>query len=152
MRTEQFFQLASSSREPGTFLSQPVVNPKGHTFSSSGANPSEFVRKLNAVISLRFGREIDNQVRNPNEPCMYPHQFFQNSSFSSSPSSSPETSSSSKLENATDGVLNDSDTPPSLESPSKKEESIEKASFDSVKPPIDSSTEKVHMPLPLFSP
>jgi len=49
------------------------VNPKGHASSSSGANPSESVREVNAVISLRSDREIDNQVRNPNEPCRYPH-------------------------------------------------------------------------------
>ena len=78
MMTEQFSQLASSSREPGTFPSQPKVNPKGHA-SSSSANPNEPVRKVNAVISLHSGREVDNQVRNPNEPCRYPHQFFQNS-------------------------------------------------------------------------
>jgi len=52
MMTEQFFQLASSSREPGTFSSQPKVNPKGHTSSSSSANPSESMRKVNAVIPL----------------------------------------------------------------------------------------------------
>jgi len=109
---------------------------------------------VNAVISLRSGQEIDNQVRNPNEPCRYPHQFFQNSSSSSSSpsfsSSSLETGSSSKPEDATDGVLNDSDTSPFLESHSKKEESKEKAFSDSVKPPIDSSTEKIRLPLPLF--
>jgi len=76
MVIKQFFQLASSSRESGTFSSQPEVNPKGHASSSSGGNPSEPVRKVNAVISLCSGREIDNQVRNPNEPCRYPHQFF----------------------------------------------------------------------------
>ena len=59
MMTEQFSKLASSSREPGTFPSHPEVNPKGHTSSSSG-NPSESVRKVNSVISLRSGREIDN--------------------------------------------------------------------------------------------
>jgi len=53
--TEQFFILASSSRESGTFPSQPEVNPKGHASSSSTANPSESVRKVNAVISLRSG-------------------------------------------------------------------------------------------------
>jgi len=151
MMTEHFFQLASSSRESGTFPSQPEVNPKGHTSSSSGANTNESMRKVNAVISLQFGREIDNQVRNFNEPCMYPHQFFQNSYSSSSPSSSPETGLSHKPGDATDSVLNDSNTPPSLESFSKKEEPKEKASFDSVKPPKDSSIEKVHMPLPPFS-
>jgi len=59
MMTEQLFQLASSSRGPATFLSQPEVNPKGHA-SSSSSNPSEPVRKVNAVISLRSGQEIDN--------------------------------------------------------------------------------------------
>ena len=128
------------------------MNPKGHASSSSRANPRESVRKVNAVISLRSGTEIDNQVRNPNEPCMYPHQFFHNSYSYSSPSSSSslETGSSSKPEDATDGVLNDSNPPPSLESPSKKEKLEEKDSSDSVKPPIDSSTEKVQMPLPPF--
>jgi len=75
MMTKPFSQLASSSRKLGTFLSQPKVNPKGHTSSSSG-NPNEPVKKLNAVTSLHSGREVDNQVRNPNEPCKYPHQFF----------------------------------------------------------------------------
>ena len=60
MMTEQFFQLASSSKESGTFSSQPEVNPKGHTSSSSTANPSESVRKVNAVISFQSSREIDN--------------------------------------------------------------------------------------------
>jgi len=130
------------------------VNPKGHASCSSG-NANELVRKVNTVISFRSGREIDNQVRSPNEPCRYPQQFFENSS-SSLP---PETGSSSEPEDATDGILNDSDTPPSLESPSKKDESKEKDSSNSVdtSPPKDpsssspSSTEKVHMPLPPFS-
>jgi len=91
MMTEQFSQLTSSFREPGTSPSQPEVNPKGHASPFSG-NPSEPVRKVNTVISLCSGREVDNQVRNPNEPCRYPHKFFQNSSSSSS----PETSSSSQ--------------------------------------------------------
>jgi len=52
MMIEQFSQLASSSRELGTFPSQPELNPKGHAPSSSSANPSEPVRKVNVVISL----------------------------------------------------------------------------------------------------
>jgi len=71
--SEQFFQSASYSKELGTFLSQPHMNPKGHTSSSSGTNPSKSVRKMNVVISLRFSQEIDNQVRNPNEHYMYTH-------------------------------------------------------------------------------
>jgi len=53
MMTEQFSELASSSKKLGTFLSQPEVNPKGHTSPSSG-NPSEPVRKVNVVISLHL--------------------------------------------------------------------------------------------------
>jgi len=100
MMTEQFSQLASSSREPGTFPSQPEVNPKGHTFSSSG-NANEPARKVNAITTLHSGREVDNQVRNPNEPCRYPHQFFQNSS----PSSTPETGPSNQSGDTLDSVL-----------------------------------------------
>jgi len=75
------------------------VNPKDHASPSSG-NPNEPVRKVNAVISFHSSREIDNQVRNPNEPYMYPYQFFQNSF----PSSTPETGPSSQSGDTTDGV------------------------------------------------
>jgi len=54
MITKQFSQSASSSREPGTFPSQPKVNPKGHASPSSG-NPNEPMRKVNTVISLCRG-------------------------------------------------------------------------------------------------
>ena len=60
MIIEQFFQLASSSKEPDAFPSQLEVKSKGHASSSSGTNPSEPIRKVNAVIFLRYGREIDN--------------------------------------------------------------------------------------------
>jgi len=105
MMTKQFSPLASPSKEPCNFPSQPEVNLKGDT--SSSGNPSEPVRKLNIVISLRYSREIDNQVRNPNETCRYPHQFFQNSASSSS--SPPETGSYSEPGDATEGVPDDSD-------------------------------------------
>jgi len=87
-------------------------------------------------------------VRNPNEPCWCPYQFFQNSS-----SSSPlETGSSSQSGDATDGVPNDSDSPSPPASPSKKDELKEKdssvnSSKDSSSP---SSSEKIHIPLPPF--
>ena len=71
MMIDQFSQSALSSREPGTFPSQPEVNLKGYACSSFG-NPNEPVRKVNATVSLRSGREIDNQVRSPNEACRYP--------------------------------------------------------------------------------
>jgi len=150
--TEQFSQLASSFRESGTFPCQLEVNPKGDPSSSSG-NRSESLRKVNVLRSLRSSREIDNQVRNSNKPCRYPHQFFQNSS----PSFPPETGSSSQSGDATDGVPNASDNPSPLESPSKKEKPKEKDSSDSVSslPSMESSShsssEKIQMPLPLFS-
>ena len=78
MMTEQFFQLASSSREPGTFTSQPEVNLKGLiSYPSSGPTSSENVRKKNAIISLRSSQKIDDQVRNSKEPYKFPHSFFQ---------------------------------------------------------------------------
>jgi len=128
------------------------VNPKGHTSSYSG-NPSESMRKVNAAISLRSGREIDNQVRSPNEPCRYPHQFFEKSSSFFSP-----TGSSSESGDATDGVPNDSDTfHHSPESSSKKDELEKKDTSKSVDPSPSkghssspSSSEKVHMPFPPF--
>ena len=93
-------------------------------------------------------------MRNPNEPCIYPHQFFQNSS-SSLPSSSPETGPSGKLGDTTDGVLNNSGTPLPSKSPSDKEELKEKDFSISVDPsPLKDSSisfvEKVHKPLPRF--
>ena len=93
------------------------MNSKRHASSSSG-NPNEPVRKVNAVISLRFGREVDNQVRNPNKLCRYPHQFFQNSSSAST----PETGPSSQSRDTTDGIPTASDSLPSPKSPSKEEE------------------------------
>ena len=145
--TEQFFQLALSSRKSGTFPSQPEVNPKVHASSSSG-NLYEPVRKVNAIVSFRSDRGVDNQVRNPNEPCRYPHQFFQNSS----PSSTPDTGPSSQSGHTPDGVLNTSDSPPSPKSPSKEEKLQEKDSSGSASSsPSKSSSplsfEKIQMPL-----
>ena len=90
------------------------MNPKDHASSSSG-NPNEPVRKVNAVISLCSGRELDTQMKNPNEPCRFPHQFFQNSSVASP----QETGSSSQSGDTTDCVPNASDSPSSPKSPSK---------------------------------
>ena len=125
------------------------MNLKGQASRSSG-NPNEPVRKVNAVISLRSGREIHNQVRSPNEPCRYPHQFFERSSSSSSP---PETGSSSNSRDATDGVSGDSDSRPLIESLSKDEELKKKDFSESVDPSpskgpsscSSSPSERVHM-------
>ena len=54
MMTEQFVQLTSSSGKPGTFPSQPELNPKGHA-SSSSSNHSEPMTKVNALITLCSG-------------------------------------------------------------------------------------------------
>ena len=57
--TKQFSQTAIANREKGTFPSQPETNPKGKI--SSGSTPDTF-RKVNAIITLRSGKEIDNHV------------------------------------------------------------------------------------------
>ena len=51
LMTEQFYQLASSSREPDTFSNQPVVNSKGLP-SSSGPPSNDNVRKLMQLYIL----------------------------------------------------------------------------------------------------
>ena len=56
------------------------------------------------------GRKVDNQVRNPNEPCRFPHYFFQNSSLFSPPKTGP----SSQLGDTPNGAPNASDTLPLL--------------------------------------
>jgi len=115
MMTEQFFQLASSSRELGTFPSQPDVNPKGLVSSpSTGPSSSKNVRKIITTISFRSYQEIDNQVGNSKEPCKFSHNFFQNSS----PSSPLVTGSG----DTTYGVLGDSQNDYPLNSSLDQEE------------------------------
>ena len=80
------------------------MKPKGLSSSSSGPRPNDNVRKINAVISLRPGREIDNQVENFKEPSKFPHNFFQNFA----PSPSPKTGSSNNSGDTTNGVPIDS--------------------------------------------
>ena len=53
--TRQFFQSASSTRDSGTCSSPLEVNPKSYASSSFRINPSEVMRKINAIISLRSG-------------------------------------------------------------------------------------------------
>nr|ABD63180.1 F7F22.15, related [Asparagus officinalis] len=57
----QLSQLASavSEREKEKFPSQPVVNPNNTGCSSS------YEAQVNAIHSLRSGRQVDNQVRTP---------------------------------------------------------------------------------------
>jgi len=131
------------------------VNSKGHTSSSFGVSPSKPVGKVDVVISLRSGLEIDNKVGTSSEPYKYPHSFFQNFSPSSS-SSSLEIGSSSKSKDAIDGVPNIYDNPLPAKWPSDKEEPKEKDSSDSVdpSPPKDCSSpaaaKKIHKPLHPF--
>jgi len=103
------------------------------------------------VISLRSGREVDNQVRNPNEPCRFPYQFFKNSS----PSHTLETGPFSQSGDTPNGVPNASDSPPSPQSPSKEEKPQEKdssssASSSHLKSSFLPSPEKIQMSLPSF--
>ncbi|ONK56396.1 uncharacterized protein A4U43_C10F8110 [Asparagus officinalis] len=66
----QLGQLAAavSKREKGKFLSQPVANPKDT--GSSSNNPAQ----LNAIHTLRSGKQIDNQVRMPPDQTPSPIQ------------------------------------------------------------------------------
>jgi len=57
--TKQFSQTVIANREKGTFPSQPETTPKGGT--SSNSNPITF-RKVNAIITLRLGKYINNHV------------------------------------------------------------------------------------------
>ena len=66
----QLGQLAAavSEREKGKFPSQPVANPKDT--GSSSNNPTQ----LNAIHTLRSGKQIDNQVRMPPDQTPSPIQ------------------------------------------------------------------------------
>ena len=55
--SEQFAQLAISTREKGVFPSQPEVNPRG----GSLFDPND-VQKVNVIIALRLGKKVDTYV------------------------------------------------------------------------------------------
>jgi hypothetical protein len=57
-------QLANQmgERERGKFPSQPVPNPKGHFVIGSTSAPSHGQEHVQAIATLRFGRQVDNQV------------------------------------------------------------------------------------------
>ena len=151
LMTKQFSQLASSSTELGTLPSQPEMNPKGLP-SSSRLPSNDNVRKINAVISLRSGREIDNQVRNSKEPCKFSHDFFENSFLSRS----PKTGSSKNSGDTTDGVpINFQKDLPSNSSLDQKElqenDPIDLSSLkDSSSPSCTEKVQKPVTPLPPF--
>ena len=129
------------------------MNLKGHTSSSFSVNPSKPVRKVNAVISLRSGRKINNQVGSSHETCKYPYSFFHNSS---PISSSRETGSSNKSTDIADGVSSEYSSPLPLDSLANQKEPNEKNYMLSAAPssPTDSSSsssaKKVHMSLQCF--
>jgi len=105
------------------------------------------VRKINAIISLRTGREINNQVGNVKEPCKFTHNFFQNSS----PSSPLVTG----LGDSTNGVPGDSSKDSPLNSSFDQEELKENDSSDLSSPknsPSPSIVEKVHRPTTTLPP
>ena len=67
----QMSQLATSvsERERGTFPSQPLPNPRNQNANSNQAHvvQDSNVTQLNAITTLRSGKQIDNQVVNPND-------------------------------------------------------------------------------------
>ena len=79
------------------------------------------MRKVNAAISYKSSRHINNQVENSNEPCKYSHKFFQN--FTSS--SPPETGSFSKWRDTTNSIFGDSQKDPPSDSSHNQNEPIE---------------------------
>ena len=74
-----------SEREKGKLPSQPVVNPKDTGCSSS------YEAQVNAIHSLRSGRQVDNQVRTPPsqtfDPVQIPSPSPSDESIQQSPSS-----------------------------------------------------------------
>ena len=111
------------------------MNPKGLATSYSTPSPYKNVRKVNVVISLRSGWDIDNQVENFKEPCKFPHIFFQNSSHCSP----VRNGSSSKSGDTTNGVLNDSQNDPLSNSTHDQEDPEENDSSNRWSPKHSSS-------------
>jgi hypothetical protein len=60
----QIGQLASQmgEREKGKFQSQPVANPKGQFVIGNTSFPSYGQEHVQAITTLRSGRQVDNQV------------------------------------------------------------------------------------------
>jgi hypothetical protein len=54
-------------RERGKFPSQPVPNPKGQFVIGSTSAPSYGQKHVQAITTLRSGRQVDNQVAMPKE-------------------------------------------------------------------------------------
>ncbi|XP_062155199.1 uncharacterized protein LOC133863257 [Alnus glutinosa] len=65
----QIGQLANQigEREIGKFLSQPVPNPKGQFVIGGSSAPSYGQEHVQAITTLRSGKQVDNQVAMPKE-------------------------------------------------------------------------------------
>jgi len=89
---------------------------------------------------------VDNQVRNSEEPCTFPHGFFQNSP----PSPSLKAASSNNLGGSADGIPTDSQKDLPSNSSHNKKEPQENDPIDPSSPKDSSSpssTEKVQKPV-----
>jgi hypothetical protein len=65
----QIGQLANQvgERERGKFPSQPVPNPKGQFGIGSSSTPTHGQDHVQAITTLRSGKQVDNQVATPKE-------------------------------------------------------------------------------------
>ena len=61
----QMGQLASqmAEREKGKFPSQPIANPKGQFVVSDNSECSKDQGQVQSIITLRLGRQVNNQVK-----------------------------------------------------------------------------------------
>ena len=57
-------------REKEKFPSQPVPNPKGQFFTNNPTSSTYNQNQVQSIITLRSGREIENQVDVPNDENM----------------------------------------------------------------------------------
>jgi hypothetical protein len=55
------------AREKGKLPSQPAPNPKLQFHGESSSNAVQGQKHVQAIVSLRFGRQVDNQVVLPEE-------------------------------------------------------------------------------------
>jgi len=65
----QIGQIAShlGEREKGKLPSQPVPNPKLQFHEGSSSNAVHGQEHVQAVVTLRLGKQVDNQVVHPEE-------------------------------------------------------------------------------------
>ncbi|TVU64925.1 hypothetical protein, partial [Cobetia crustatorum] len=65
----QLGQLATAlnEREKGKFPGQPVANPKGQYEIGSNSNQEQYHEQAKSIITLRSGKQIENNVEMPKE-------------------------------------------------------------------------------------